>query len=140
VSNSALEWSEKYSIGHLVIDENHEYLFRLLEQTAKAIDNSANPEIIQSILNQLLDYTQTHFRDEEALMVSLAYPKFLDHQQAHSNLLDTVEDMMDEYQRGITSISNALLLFLRQWVSKHIMQEDALFSAWLERKRKRYPS
>lgn len=140
VSNSAFEWSENYSIGHLVIDENHEYLFRLLDQAAGALDDSENPEFIQTILNQLLDYTQTHFRDEEALMISLAYPKLLHHQQAHSNLLDTVEDMMDEYRRGITTISNSLLLFLRRWVSKHIMEEDAMFATWLEQKRQHFES
>ena len=110
-----VDWSESYLTGHHQIDDDHRYIFGLLGKVGQAVITDRSHECITSVLNQLLDYTQTHFRDEENLMKECNYPDYTLHLQSHMQLLDSVEDMLDENRRGITVFGRPLYLFLENW-------------------------
>jgi hemerythrin len=131
MNSRAIIWSDEYRVGNRAIDEDHKYIFSLLNKVTEAVSQCQNREIVSDVLNQLLDYTQTHFRDEEALMIRADFPEYMSHHQSHNCLLYQVEDLLEECQRGEAVLNRSLLLFLNEWIVHHILGEDMKFSRWL---------
>jgi len=123
---ATMEWSTEFAIGHANTDAQHQQLFKLLGLIRKASESDADREdLIEKSLNALIEYTQVHFRDEEALMEQIQFPGFSEHRELHDNLIHEVENMLDELQDGEYLLIDELMLFLTDWLSEHILTQDA---------------
>ena len=60
-----LQWSSKMNIGIDVIDKQHRQIVDYINRLGEAIKASNKSEILQ-ILDDVIDYTQSHFAFEEA--------------------------------------------------------------------------
>ena len=68
-------WSKELSIHNDAIDEQHKKLFEIARRAYALTNKKATKEEIITILRELLNYTQEHFKDEEAYMESIYYPR-----------------------------------------------------------------
>ncbi len=77
---------------------------------------------MHQILEKLIAYTETHFRDEEAFMQEICYPALDNHGHEHEQLVQKVR----RFQRRLEMerISMPVLEFLVNWVGHHIMTSD----------------
>ena len=121
---SKLQWSEQYSVGIPEIDEQHKTLFDLVNMIHAAILDHKGTAACVDVLNELVDYTRSHFGLEESLMRIGKYPGYADHCALHQELIDEVETLMEKIHSGKAAISFELLHFLRVWLTKHILGED----------------
>ena len=65
-------WTEEYAIGNETIDTQHKGLFKTFNSLIEAIaENDGVKSKAQEILIMLVDYMQTHFKDEEEYMASI---------------------------------------------------------------------
>jgi hemerythrin-like metal-binding protein len=85
-------------------------------------------QVAPFILKRLLDYTRTHFSDEEAFMVHINYPDFREHKAAHEKLIAELVLMCGEFGRGERHLSAKLLGFLRTWLRLHILYMDKQYA------------
>ena len=80
---------------------------------------------IMRILSELKDYTQEHFRDEEACMEEMGYPDLDKQRQAHEAFVEKLAeidlDSMDDNQQEYLE---ELIDFLLNWLSVHILHMD----------------
>jgi hemerythrin len=130
------DWSDEYSVGIEEIDEQHKKLFSLVDRLHQAITNRAGSKACGFILNELVDYTQTHFSLEETMLRIGAYPGYEAHCRQHKTLVDEVEALQQKIAAGQVAISFELLHFLRNWLTKHIMREDMQYGVYFsERER-----
>ena len=98
----------------------------------------ANRRIAESVLDELLNYTIDHFSREERYLQKSGYPipDLCAHQLLHASFTDTIQEIRWQYQRGFRSkINREVLLFLRDWLSKHILVEDMKYAALVHTKR-----
>ena len=124
-SEALFQWSDDFRIGHTVIDQEHKYLFSLLQNLTDIVHAEREDRIATiNILNQLLAYTQTHFQNEEELMERNNFAGLQAHQQNHDRLINQVEYLLEEFQEGEPVLTIEVLLFLKEWLSVHILQED----------------
>ena len=127
-------WSDNLSVGIQEIDEQHKILIDLLNQLHEAIVNRHAGEVTLGILSRLREYTKTHFTVEESLMRILGYPDYEEHKAHHEKLIAELEAMCDKVERTGSSASFELMHFLKKWLTRHIMEEDQLYSPFfLER-------
>ncbi len=126
-----LEWSDEYCVGIDSIDQQHKKLVNLINQLQTAVDYSTGEEFERNALDELVDYTKTHFTYEEGLMRDNDYPDFEAHRAQHEKMLKKVEDVLAEYEQdNEAAISNATD-FLKDWLINHINGTDKEYSGYL---------
>ena len=137
--SSIFDFSEKYMTGIELVDDEHRHLFEIIKETNDVINATYlhdKYDEIMRLLAELKDYTESHFHDEEELMLRINYPHINSQKHAHSafieklvniNLseLDNIDDNQDEYL-------NELITFLLQWLSNHILGSDKKIGEYIK--------
>ena len=124
-------FTDKYMTGIEMVDDEHRRLFEIIAETKDVIDSeflADKYDHIMNLLNQLREYTEFHFKDEEVLMEKIGYPRLEVQKRAHAAFverlveidfkdLDNMDDNQQEYLLE-------LIQFLVSWLSNHILGED----------------
>lgn len=130
-AKSYVEWKEEYSVGINSIDEQHKRLLNLINQLQTAVDHSTGDQFEREALDELVDYTKTHFSYEEGLMRDNDYPDFEPHKAQHEKMFKKVEEVLAEYEEDHdTAMSNAVE-YLKGWLINHINGTDKEYSSYL---------
>ncbi len=126
-----LEWKDEYCVGIDSIDQQHRKLVNLINQLQTAIDYSTGEEFEREALNELVDYTKTHFTYEEGLLKDNDYPGYEPHKLQHEKMFKKVEEVLAEYEQDQeTAMSNAVE-YLKDWLISHINGTDKQYSSYL---------
>ena len=130
-STQFVEWKDEYSVGIDSIDQQHKKLLNLINQLQTAVDYSTGDEFERDALDELVDYTKTHFVYEEGLMRDNDYPDFEPHKAQHEKMFKKVEEVLAEYEQDHdTAMSNAAE-YLKGWLINHINGTDKEYSSYL---------
>jgi len=126
-----IEWDEKWSIGEPLIDSQHKELVKLVNALIFSCDQQSAD--IPAALSFLVNYTLTHFNDEEALQLEHGFPHYEDHKQKHEELKAIVSEHVANYQKfGSTSyLKNVLDETLAAWLINHIETEDKMIGDFI---------
>lgn len=123
-------FTEKYFTGIELIDREHRELFKIIAEARNLIKaellHDKYDEIV-AILEQLKDYTEVHFHDEEEYMESINYPKIDAQKRAHEAFIERLREInledVDEHQQEYLE---ELIEFLVGWLINHIFKNDKL--------------
>ena len=129
--NDMFAFTDKYMTGIEMVDDEHRRLFEIIAETKDVIDSeflADKYDHIMNLLDQLREYTEFHFKDEEVLMEKIGYPRLEVQKRAHAAFverlveidfkdLDNMDDNQQEYLLE-------LIQFLVSWLSNHILGED----------------
>lgn len=126
--DSLVEWNDNLSVGIQEIDDQHQVLVDLLNNLHRAIHQHQGKAAAEAILKDLVDYTKIHFAVEESLMRILGYPGYTDHKRQHDILISEVKELQEKLASGKASVTFELLHFLRNWLTRHIMEDDQHYS------------
>jgi len=130
-SKSYVEWKDEYSVGIDSIDQQHKKLLGLINQLQTAVDYSTGDEFEREALDELVDYTKTHFTYEEGLMEQNDYPDYEPHKAQHVEMIKKVDEVLAEYAKDHeTAMSNAVE-YLKGWLINHINGTDKQYSSFL---------
>ena len=130
-SKQFVEWKDSYSVGIDSIDQQHRKLLNLINQLQTAVDYSTGEQFEREALDELVDYTKTHFTYEEGLMEDNDYPDFIAHKAQHEKMFRKVEEVLAEYEKDHdTAMSNAAE-YLKDWLVNHINGTDKQYSSYL---------
>lgn len=83
-------WRQEMSVGNALIDDEHKQLICLINSIEIALKAENHLSMIIFIVEQLEEYTHTHFVAEEKLMLKLEYAGYMDHKLAHQKILDKI--------------------------------------------------
>ena len=130
-SSQFVEWKDDYSVGIDSIDQQHKKLLNLINQLQTAVDYSTGEQFEREALDELVDYTKTHFTYEEGLMRDNDYPDFEPHKLQHEKMFEKVREVLDEYEQDQdTAMANAAD-YLKDWLINHINGTDKEYSSYL---------
>jgi hemerythrin-like metal-binding protein len=128
-------WNEAMSVGQPDIDADHKRLVSIINRLWVAEDNG-NRQVIEFVLDDLVHYTEVHFKREEQMLADMEYDEFERHRGIHQSICRRLEEIRWEYFQGIREeLRGEILEFLRNWLNQHILVEDMRYRPWL-RKRK----
>jgi hemerythrin len=130
MSVALMKWSDSYNTGVADIDEQHKQLVAILNRLKSSIADRTSREVCSGILDELIDYTQKHFRFEEGLMEASGYSLYASHKKVHEELLAQVLSYRQKLATSNESISFELLHFLQMWLVKHISESDKRFGQY----------
>ena len=91
-------------------------------------------EVVESVLNDLIEYTRYHFSWEEELFTSNGYPQAEMHKTEHKKMIKEVLLLHRNLVTGDKLIVTEVMNFLVDWLSLHIMGTDKKYSSYLNSK------
>lgn len=131
VSKQYVEWKDEYSVGIESIDNQHKKLLLLINHLQTAVTHSTGEQFEREALDELVDYTRTHFAYEESLMEENGYPDFETHKAQHEDMVNKVEKVLAEYQRDQETAMTNAIDYLKNWLINHINGTDKQYSEYL---------
>jgi hemerythrin len=126
-----IQWTQEYSVGIEQFDDQHKRIFALINKLHDAITQGKGFEALRDVLDDLTDYTKTHFIDEETLMMKYRYPYLSAHRQEHKKLAAQVVKLQGWRKQSDTLLSPVVLEFLMNWLSNHILKTDMRYKSFL---------
>lgn len=123
-----VRWQTYYSVGSDLLDKQHQQILDMIDRLYDATQSKASGDVVRSVLDQLVEYTMIHFRDEEALMLDLGFPGLAEHRILHRKMRETTLSIREQSHLVVES---DLLQFLKQWWVNHIQQCDRQYAPYL---------
>lgn len=127
-----VRWDEKFRVGNDQIDQEHQFLFLLINEFYDAFAEKRDRSLVLNLLSRLVDYAERHFTNEEALMQASRYPALDEHHQHHEKLFEQIFELNAKLANRAFNPSHETALFLKSWLADHIVQEDILLGAHLQ--------
>ena len=124
------DWSDKFSVHHEIIDQQHQKLFELAHR-AFHIANSptSSAKEIKGIITEFFEYMKTHFKDEEQYMAAIGYPRLEEHKKIHRTIVADMAGMV-KHISSMEVIKEMISTVAEDWLLTHIMQEDMLIEKY----------
>jgi hemerythrin len=118
-----LHWSSDLDTGIEVIDKQHQRIVDYLNELNSAND-SGDGDATNHVLNELVDYTLTHFAFEEELQERAGYPFLKAHKRVHEIFTKRVAEFQKRAAAG-ENVAPEILSMLKIWLVNHIKGDDA---------------
>jgi hemerythrin-like metal-binding protein len=127
-------WSQKLSVGVERFDREHKVLVEMLNGLHDGMLRGEAKNILGPLLRKLVQYTQTHFADEEAMFKEHHYPSALSHTLEHDKLRKKVEALAQAYEEGKAGLTVETSKFLKEWLTSHILETDMQYKTHFQAK------
>jgi diguanylate cyclase (GGDEF)-like protein/hemerythrin-like metal-binding protein len=123
-------WRDEWASGNETIDSQHRELLEMGNATLdKALSDAPIGEILVS-LDRLVGHVAKHFKDEEAILGSLAYPGTGDHARLHDRLVDMALDLKASMLEGRLDRAALFNYLVESVIVGHLLAEDSKFFAY----------
>lgn len=119
-----IHWDDRLETGIQLVDQQHKTLVKLINQLFQSMKSGGDLQVLSSVLDELVDYTLTHFRTEEELMQKTGYPGLEKHRNIHEVFVGKVGEAVRKLKAGERVSPADLYNFLKGWLINHIEQED----------------
>ena len=118
-----LVWQAELDTGIDVIDQQHQRIVALINQLAEATGRDDQA----AVLEELVDYTLSHFAFEEELLEESGYTFGPAHKRVHDMFVRRVGEYRMRFQAG-EDITTELKGMLARWLFNHIRSDDKSYS------------
>ena len=117
-----IQWNPTLETGIDVIDQQHKRIVDYINALRIAQVKGDRGAVAKTI-DDVIDYTQSHFGFEEALMEDAGYPLLNAHKRVHELFIRRVAVLHQRFKSG-EDIAQDLHNVLARWLITHIQTED----------------
>ncbi len=100
----------------------------------RCADVAEHSRLICDHVEELIEETRAHFHDEEALMLRLDYPGYIEHKREHGILLAELVDLARQVRQGAEQVGVGTLTALKHWLIVHIVTSDQAYAEYYHRR------
>lgn len=118
-----LHWSSDLDTGIESIDKQHQRILDYVNELNSA-NSAGDTAVTNRVLNELVDYTITHFAFEEELQEKAGYPFLRAHKRVHEIFAKRVAEFQKRAAAG-ENVAPEVLSMLKIWLVNHIKGDDA---------------
>lgn len=126
-----LVWQEDLNTGIEVIDQQHRRIVEMLNHLYSAQKNRERT-VVAEVIDELIDYTLSHFAFEEELMEEAGYPFCAAHKRVHEVFGKRVSEYRLRLEAG-EDITDELRTMLSRWLFNHIRGDDKAYADQVKR-------
>ena len=121
-----LVWQDDLNTGIEVIDHQHMRIVEMINHLHMAEKNLERAAVAE-VVDELVDYTLSHFAFEEALMEEAGYPFSHAHKRVHEIFSKRVQEYRLRFQAG-ENVTHELRAMLARWLFNHIRGDDKAYA------------
>ncbi len=126
-----IKWRDSYSVGVEQFDNEHRKLVELINRMFVIVRDKDDVSAVSDAVGRLIDYTQFHFKSEEAALQQAGFPNLGAHKKQHAELERQVIAFQQRILTENESVRVEFYSFLREWLIKHILEEDKKYTKFL---------
>jgi hemerythrin len=115
-------WESKLNTGIEVIDAQHQRIVDYINDLEIA-KTKGDKRMVTDVIEQLIDYTQSHFGFEESMLEDAGYKFLKPHKKVHELFIKRVTEFTMRAAKG-EDIADELHSVLTKWLLNHIANED----------------
>ncbi|MBN2891007.1 MAG: hemerythrin family protein [Bacteroidales bacterium] len=119
-----IEWKNEYSVNNEEIDKQHKRLFELINDFFNSFQLGQAEDSLSETIIETINYTKYHFEYEEKILKECRYPEYNIHFKEHVDFKAKIYVFHEKFENGDFEVAYDLMLFLRDWLIKHVMLED----------------
>ncbi|MBN1956629.1 MAG: bacteriohemerythrin [Desulfuromonadales bacterium] len=119
-----LKWKDEFNTGVTLMDQQHKRLVELINQLFQCMKDGGDRMLLAEVVDELVNYTVTHFRAEEDVMKKHNYPDLEAHKLVHKNFVDKVAVYAEKLKAGDRLPPAEVYGFLKDWLVSHIEKQD----------------
>jgi len=126
VNNDLITWTDKFSCGIKLIDDQHKELVDLVNEMFNHVTGNELQEknYFNRVINDAVSYVKTHFATEEKLMIATKFEGYAEHKKEHDSFVLAVVENIKDYEAGKRLTLSTFTRFLKDWVLSHIALMD----------------
>ena len=121
-------WSDNYSVGNDDIDNQHKKLFDILNRLFDICVGKNNVDTVDTVMEDLVSYTDYHFKFEEQHMKDVGYKDIDTHIVEHNYFTNEIRFAKRRQVQDKSSTDNKLIEFLSNWLIQHVTDEDRKYA------------
>jgi hemerythrin len=121
-----LIWSDHLNTGIQVIDRQHRRIVDYINRLYESHKNGSSKEETGAVIDELVDYTLTHFAFEETMLEDVDYAELDAHKVFHDQFIQQVREIrerFEEHEIAAIELNNLMVT----WLFNHILNEDAAY-------------
>lgn len=122
---TAILWSADLNTGIDVIDDQHKQLLDYINELGEALRTRSH-QAVGAVLDELVDYTMSHFAFEESLQEEAGYPFAKPHKAVHDVFVKRVAKYQERHNAG-EDVAQQLHSMLSTWLIHHIKRDDMAY-------------
>ena len=123
------EFTEDCMIHIEKIDEEHKKLFQLINEASELVNKTDSVlSLALKVIDELKDYANTHFANEEAYMESINDPELPLQKKEHAAFKTKINEFKidDSSEAAAKESLNELIKYLVRWLYHHILSSDMM--------------
>lgn len=124
-NDTAIAWTPDLNTGIDVIDNQHKRIVDYINQLGLAISQRKR-DVVGPILDELVDYTISHFAFEESLQEECGYQYAKPHKAVHEMFVKRVAKFQEKHYAG-EDVALQLHSMLSTWLVHHIKRDDMAY-------------
>ena len=121
--------------GNELIDGQHKEIIEKINKLVSSCENGSCQIESIKMLDYLADYTEYHFREEEALQEEIGYPGLEEHKKRHEDFRIAVKElheMLEEEEGPSERFVKAVQDNVVDWLYRHIKGFDCSVAAYIQ--------
>jgi len=130
-----VSWSDSYSVGIKLIDDQHKGLLDFVNDLFNhSTGNEADEKAyFKEVIQQAVQYVKNHFQTEERLMITTKYPGYAEHKKSHDEFTLVVVKSVKDFESGKRLVLEKFAYFLKDWILTHVAVMDKQYSVFLRK-------
>ncbi len=120
-----IQWHDSFSVGIKKIDNQHKKLFSLLNELIVASETGQEAEVLGRVLDDLVSYTDYHFKTEEPFF--RIHPQQKKHVSIHRGFIENAQQMVSVFHEGAENTGETTIHYLKNWILNHVLETDINF-------------
>jgi len=89
-------------------------------------------QVLGETIDELVDYTKVHFREEEAIFEKYGYEETEEHKKGHQHFIDEIANFKKSFDANRITVSTKVMIFLRDWLYNHILKTDKKYMQFMQ--------
>jgi hemerythrin len=124
-----LEWQEDYSVNVAEIDDQHQELFKLMNDLYEAIVSGRSKEVLDTVLETMTNYANYHFEYEESVFDECGFSESASHKEEHQAYVQKVSEFKQGSEQNRPMLPIDVINYLKDWWLDYICVTDKKYTA-----------
>ena len=125
-----ISWNESYSVNNEELDSHHKELVSILNRLYGECLDVDNENCVGPKLDELLAYTDYHFKAEVEYMRQIEYFEVDAHIEMHNGFTYRLEEMKRIPHTSQLELTKDLIVFIGKWLLHHVLEEDRKYAVY----------
>jgi hemerythrin len=127
-----IEWNDRFSVNVESIDDQHKQLVNLINKLYDGMKADKTKQVLGEIIDELVDYTKVHFKEEEAYFERYGYEETEEHKEEHQKFIKEIASFKKAFDSNRITVSIKVMIFLRDWLYSHILKTDKKYMQFMQ--------